>query len=122
MNFHYADGKITAGSRTYFKAPNVPVEVVLADPNGKKPKNSILDDELRASLQMEKDCYTAIRHSDLETQDILKIRKREEIQIALETSFFDGNEDETKKSKKDEAKDSSKDVSAVSISHELDLF
>lgn len=31
VSFHYATGKITAGSRTYAKAPNVPVEIVMAD-------------------------------------------------------------------------------------------
>ncbi|RLN68679.1 hypothetical protein BBJ28_00007977 [Nothophytophthora sp. Chile5] len=51
--FHYATGKITAGSRVYFKAPNVPVEVVMADPNAKKPKLSVLENELRASLQVQ---------------------------------------------------------------------
>jgi hypothetical protein len=50
--FHYATGKITAGSRVYFKAPNVPVEVIMADPNAKKPKLSVLENELRASLQV----------------------------------------------------------------------
>lgn len=52
VHFHYATGKITAGSRVYFKAPSTPVEVVMADPNATKPKLSILDDELRASIQV----------------------------------------------------------------------
>ncbi|KAL4152038.1 hypothetical protein PRNP1_008973 [Phytophthora ramorum] len=103
--FHYATGKITAGSRVYFKAPNVPVEVVMADPTAKKPKLSVLENELRASLQMEKDCYSAVRHSDIETQDILKIRKREEMAIALEISFFDSNEDEAQAKDKEDAKE-----------------
>lgn len=110
VNFHYATGKITAGSRVYFKVLNTPVEVVMADPNAVKPKLSVLDDELRASLQMEKDCYNAVRHTEIETQDILKLRKREEMAIVLETSFFDANEDEAKASKKDDAKDHGKDV------------
>lgn len=59
---------------------------------------------------MEKDCYSAVRHSEMETQDILKIRKREEMAIVLETSFFDGNDDEAKTSKKDDAKENGKDV------------
>lgn len=113
VNFHYATGKITAGSRVYFKALVTPVEVVMADPNAAKPKLSILDDELRASLQMEKDCYNAVRHAEIETQDILKLRKREEMAIVLETSFFDANEDEAKTSKKDDAKDHGKDVRAI---------
>lgn len=113
VNFHYATGKITAGSRVYFKTLSTPVEVVMADPNAAKPKLSILDDELRASLQMEKDCYNAVRHAEIETQDILKLRKREEMAIVLETSFFDANEDEAKASKKDDAKDHGKDVRAI---------
>lgn len=60
---------------------------------------------------MEKDCYSAVRHSEIETQDILKIRKREEMAIVLETSFFDANDDEAKTNKRDEAKENSKDVS-----------
>ncbi|KAL3673419.1 hypothetical protein V7S43_001131 [Phytophthora oleae] len=108
--FHYATGKITAGLRAYYKAPNVPVEVVLADPNAKKPKLSVLENELRASLQMEKDCYSAVRHSDIETQDILKIRKREEMAIALETSFFDSSEDEAQAKEKEDAKELDKNA------------
>ncbi|KAF4322458.1 hypothetical protein BBO99_00002483 [Phytophthora kernoviae] len=106
--FHYATGKITAGSRVYFKAPNVPVEVVMADPNAKKPKLSVLENELRASLQLEKDCYSSVRHSDIETQDILKIRKREEIAIVLETNLFDSSEDEAQTKEKEDAKESDK--------------
>ncbi|KAG3121353.1 Dynein regulatory complex subunit 7 [Phytophthora idaei] len=108
--FHYATGKITAGSRVYFKAPNVPVEVVMADPNAKKPKLSVLENELRASLQLEKDCYSAVRHSDIETQDILKLRKREEMAIALETNFFDCNEDEAQAKDKEDAKELDKNA------------
>ncbi|KAF4043938.1 putative TGc domain-containing protein [Phytophthora infestans] len=108
--FHYATGKITAGSRVYFKTPNIPVEVVMADPNAKKPKLSVLENELKASLQMEKDCYSAVRHSDIETQDILKIRKREEMAIALETSFFDGNDDETQANDKEDTKELDKNA------------
>lgn len=52
VNFHYATGKITAGSRTYHKAGSTPVDVVMADPSAKKPKASILEDELRASIQV----------------------------------------------------------------------
>lgn len=94
VSFHYAKGKITAGSRTYFKASNVPIEVVMADPKAKKPKLSVLEDEMRAFLQLEKDCYNAIRRSDIETQEILKTRKNEEIAIALETSYLDRTGDE----------------------------
>jgi hypothetical protein len=113
VNFHFAEGKITAGSRTYYKAPNVPIEVILSDPNGKKPKKSILDDELCAFFQMEKDCYTAVRHSEIETQDILKNRKREESTIILETNLFEDatNDQNTKKKKKEEEKNNEKDVS-----------
>lgn len=113
VHFHYATGKITAGSRVYAKAPGTPVEVVMADPSAPKPKLSILDDELRASLQAEKDCYNAVRHAEIETQDILKLRKREEMAIVLETSFFDASEDDEKASKKDDAKDAGKDVRRV---------
>lgn len=71
---------------------------------------------------MEKDCYSAVRHSEIETQDILKIRKREEMAIVLETSFFDANDDETKANKRDEAKESSKDVSLRSGYRPIDSF
>ncbi|KAJ0405407.1 hypothetical protein ATCC90586_009446 [Pythium insidiosum] len=110
VHFHYATGKITAGSRTYFKAPGTPVEVIMADPGAPKPKLSVLDDELRASIQMEKDCYAAIRHSEMETQDILKIRKREEMAIVLETSFFDANDDDAEAQKKVEINEKGKDA------------
>jgi hypothetical protein len=61
--------------------------------------------------QMEKDCYTAVRHADIETQDILKLRKREEMAITLETSLFDADADESKANNKDDAKEHDKDVS-----------
>lgn len=53
VNFQYATGKITAGARTYYKAASMPVDVVMADPNAPKPKLSVLEDELRASLQVQ---------------------------------------------------------------------
>lgn len=52
VNFQYATGKITSGARTYYKAASIPVDVVMADPNAPKPKLSVLEDELRASLQV----------------------------------------------------------------------
>ncbi|GLD99953.1 hypothetical protein PINS_up008681 [Pythium insidiosum] len=64
---------------------------------------------------MEKDCYAAIRHSEMETQDILKIRKREEMAIVLETSFFDINEDDAAAQKKADTNDKGKDVSPHSF-------
>lgn len=57
---------------------------------------------------MEKDCYTAVRHSDIETQDILKLRKREEMAITLETSLFDANDDESKTNHKEDTKEQDK--------------
>lgn len=115
VHFHYATGKITAGSRVYSKTPGTPVDVVTADPSAPKPKLSVLDDELRASLQAEKDCYNAVRHSEIETQDILKLRKREEMAIVLETSFFDASEKDEKACKKDDAKDVGKEVQCLLV-------
>ncbi|CEG47569.1 uncharacterized protein PHALS_04437 [Plasmopara halstedii] len=103
--FHYAEGKITASSRTYHKAPNVPIEVVMADPTSRKPKLSVLEDEMRTFLQTEKDCYNAIRRSDIETQDILKTRKREESAIVLETNVFDQNEHEVQDQDKEDVQE-----------------
>ncbi|TYZ61652.1 hypothetical protein PybrP1_010651 [[Pythium] brassicae (nom. inval.)] len=110
VHFHYATGKITAGSRVYSKTPGAPVEVATADPSAARPKRSVLDDELRAALQAEKDCYTAVRHAEIETQDILKLRKREEMAIVLETSFFDAGEEDATAGAKDDAKDHGKEA------------
>lgn len=63
VNYHYATGKITAGSRTYHKAPNTPVDIVMADPNTKKPKASILEDDLRTSIQVLKHLYVGVGRS-----------------------------------------------------------
>ncbi|OQR93206.1 hypothetical protein THRCLA_22330 [Thraustotheca clavata] len=96
VQYHYREGKITSASRVYHKAPNTPVEVYQVDPTAPRPKEAILERELQTILQLEKECYNAIRHIDLETQDILKLRKREEMTISLESSIFDGEEDESK--------------------------
>lgn len=59
---------------------------------------------------MEKDCYAAVRHAEIETQDILKMRKREEMAIALETSLFDAREAEAKARLQDQAEQSHAEV------------
>ncbi|RHY48878.1 hypothetical protein DYB30_013376 [Aphanomyces astaci] len=110
VQFHYAVGKITSGSRVYHKAPGTPVDVFQVDPMATRPKESILDRELQAAIQMEKECYNNIRHSDVETQEILKFRRREEASIALETSIFDAQDDESKHDRVDDPHKAGKDV------------
>ncbi|RHZ38549.1 hypothetical protein DYB31_015590, partial [Aphanomyces astaci] len=109
VQFHYAVGKITSGSRVYHKAPGTPVDVFQVDPMATRPKESILDRELQAAIQMEKECYNNIRHSDVETQEILKFRRREEASIALETSIFDAQDDESKHDRVDDPHKAGKD-------------
>lgn len=61
VSYHYRDGKITAGSRTYFKNPNLAVEVVLADPTDKRPKASILETESASQKMVRRyNCYCFI--------------------------------------------------------------
>nr|CCA24118.1 conserved hypothetical protein [Albugo laibachii Nc14] len=86
--YHYRDGKITAGSRTYFKNPTLPVEVVLADPTDKRPKASILESESASQIVKEKECFIAVRQSALDSQEMIKIRKKEEVEITLEMDVF----------------------------------
>ncbi|RQM29382.1 hypothetical protein B5M09_004398 [Aphanomyces astaci] len=105
-------GKITSGSRVYHKAPGTPVDVFQVDPMATRPKESILDRELQAAIQMEKECYNNIRHSDVETQEILKFRRREEASIALETSIFDAQDDESKHDRVDDPHKAGKDAKA----------
>ncbi|RHY04139.1 hypothetical protein DYB25_011549, partial [Aphanomyces astaci] len=112
VQFHYAVGKITSGSRVYHKAPGTPVDVFQVDPMATRPKESILDRELQAAIQMEKECYNNIRHSDVETQEILKFRRREEASIALETSIFDAQDDESKHDRVDDPHKAGKDAKA----------
>ncbi|RHZ18302.1 hypothetical protein DYB37_011075, partial [Aphanomyces astaci] len=112
VQFHYAVGKITSGSRVYHKTPGTPVDVFQVDPMAMRPKESILDRELQAAIQMEKECYNNIRHSDVETQEILKFRRREEASIALETSIFDAQDDESKHDRVDDPHKAGKDAKA----------
>ncbi|ETV99093.1 hypothetical protein, variant [Aphanomyces invadans] len=112
VQFHYAEGKITSGARIYHKAPGTPVEVLQVDPMATRPKESILERELQASIQMEKECYNSIRHADVETQEILKFRRREEATIVLETSIFDSHDDETKQDRVDDQRKAGKDAKA----------
>ncbi|RHY88087.1 hypothetical protein DYB31_010279, partial [Aphanomyces astaci] len=51
VQFHYAVGKITSGSRVYHKTPGTPVDVFQVDPMAMRPKESILDRELQAAIQ-----------------------------------------------------------------------
>ncbi|RHY34614.1 hypothetical protein DYB32_000804 [Aphanomyces invadans] len=125
------EGKITSGARIYHKAPGTPVEVPQVDPMATRPKESILERELQASIQvmptrvstvsrldrvldrcMEKECYNSIRHADVETQEILKFRRREEATIVLETSIFDSHDDETKQDRVDDQRKAGKDAKA----------
>ncbi|KDO23978.1 hypothetical protein SPRG_10675 [Saprolegnia parasitica CBS 223.65] len=110
VQFHYAEGKITSASRVYHKAPNTPVDVFQVDPTAPRPKETLLERELQAAIQMEKECYNAIRHVDVETQEILKYRKREEAAITLETSIFDAEEDESKADAAEEQRKQSKEA------------
>ncbi|KAH9109504.1 hypothetical protein AeMF1_015421 [Aphanomyces euteiches] len=113
VQFHYADGKITSGARVYSKTPNTPVEVFQVDPLAVRPNDSILERELQASLQMEKECYNSIRHADMETQEILKYRRREEASIALDASIFDAQDDESKLDEADDPRKQGKDAKTV---------
>ncbi len=87
--YHFAEGHITSASRTYYKQANVPTEVTLVDPYAVPPKDVILEIEKEHIMQCEKDCYTSVRHAELETQDILKSRKKEEGTVILDRSVFD---------------------------------
>lgn len=82
--YHFAEGHITSASRTYHKNGN-PTEVI-PDEN---VKEVVLEMEKEVVLQCEKDCYMFVRHAELETQDILKSRKKEEANILLDRSVFD---------------------------------
>ncbi|KAF0720696.1 Aste57867_121 [Aphanomyces stellatus] len=112
VQYHYAEGKITSGARVYHKAPNTPVDVFQVDPMATRPKESILERELQGVIQMEKECYNSIRHSDVETQEILKYRRREEASIQLETSIFDAQDDESKLDPLDDQRKQGKDAKA----------
>lgn len=89
VKYHYTPGNISASSRIYSRTPNTPVEIIDADPTARRPKDSILEKEQQRMLQLEKECYSAVRHSEMETQELLKLRKREEGNIILEANIFD---------------------------------
>jgi hypothetical protein len=87
--YHFAEGHITSASRTYYKQAGMNTEVTLVDPYAVQPKPVMLEIEKEQILQYEKLCYHSIRHAELETQDILKSRKKEEGSIVLDRSVFD---------------------------------
>jgi len=85
--YHYTKGKITSSSRVYYKQGpngNQPPDIIEVDPNVPKPSEEKIEEEMHAVQLAEKACYTSVRHAELEKEELLKNRKREEQNIKID--------------------------------------
>ena len=83
---HYAPLKVTRVAKTHLKDRS--------QQDGEPPKKSDEDagDEeasLQAVLAAERDCLAAVRRSQLEVIDLLRLRRREETSVAVDVPVFE---------------------------------
>jgi len=102
--YHYTTGRITSASRTYYKGGQQPPDIVEVDPSAPMPSEEKLEEELHKVLNAEKDCYQAVRHQELEKEELLKMRKREEASIIIDRSIFETAAENAKEDKRQEAR------------------
>merc|ERR1711865_1246216 len=95
-------GRITSASRTYYKHGNQPPDIIQVDPSAPLPSEEKLEEELHKVLNAEKDCYQAVRHQELEKEELLKVRKREEASIIIDRSIFETAAENAKEDKRQE--------------------
>jgi hypothetical protein len=99
--FHYAEGRVTASRRLYYKDRSLPTEITQIDPFAVRPKPQLLEQQLQQTLVAEKDCYGDVRNSERETQDILGHRKIEEANVKIDQTVFEIARRKTKEDKKE---------------------
>jgi len=87
--YHYGKGKITRGSRSFYKDAKMPHDIQLVGANTRPLKEKEIEREFQEALQSEKDCYQQVRDTEREIQDILSLRKREELMVVLDLSVFE---------------------------------
>jgi len=100
--FHYTKGQITSAWRIYYKHGNQPPDIIQVDPSAPLPSEEKLEEELHKVLNAEKDCYQAVRHQELEKEELLKVRKREEASIIIDRSIFETAAENAKEDKRQE--------------------
>lgn len=81
---HYADGKVTRVTQTHFKDRSAGTSSANAAAAGG-------DDEggLHAMLAAERDCLQAVRAAQMEMLELLKVRRREEMNVTVERPIFE---------------------------------
>lgn len=129
--YHFAPGRITSSSCVFSKDRTVGPIVTPVDPFSPPPKDSALEETFQKVLVQEKDCFAAIKDSDKETTNILKLRKKEEgtHPIALHKSIFEsarekGKEDAREPQSAEESEDHDKnqvDYLTPFLSHVADV-
>jgi len=102
--YHYTTGRITSASRTYYKGGTQPTDIMEVDPSAPMPSEEKLEEELQRVINAEKDCYQAVRHQELEKDELLKMRKTEEANIVIERSIFETAAENAKEDKRQEAR------------------
>jgi len=100
--YHYTTGRITSASRTYYKGGQQPPDIVEVDPSAPMPSEEKLEEESHKVQNAEKDCYQAVRHQELEKEELLKVRKREEASIIIDRSIFETAAENAKEDKRQE--------------------
>lgn len=124
VNCHYKANEITAPYYLFYKndlisgldseqadqessSTSNKIEVISNDPNFKKPQERILNIKFNEVMQSEKNCFSMIRDSEFEMEELMKFRRLEESSIVLEKNIFDAAkenacEDKLKEEKKEE--------------------
>ena len=84
--FHYADLAVTRKTRTHYKDRTAAEgAAAAADDDAPKAGEATLTDVLAA----ERDCLAAVRRSQLEVLDLLKLRRREETTVVVDRPVFE---------------------------------
>jgi hypothetical protein len=102
--YHYTKGQITSASRIYYKTGYPPPDIIQVDPSAPEPTPEKLEEELHKVLQAEKDCCQSVRHAEIEKEELLKVRKREEAGIVIDRSMFEQAAENAKEDKMQEAR------------------
>uniref|UniRef100_A0A7S1C183 Uncharacterized protein n=1 Tax=Bicosoecida sp. CB-2014 TaxID=1486930 RepID=A0A7S1C183_9STRA len=106
--YHYAPGRITSSTRTYLKeGVSGTVELTSVNPFAAAPKAAELDEDFRSVVALEKECNHSVREAQREAQEIMKKRRREEREVAIDKTIFEtarlkSKEDATKEAKEEE--------------------
>mmetsp|Transcript_69999 Transcript_69999/g.195823 ORF Transcript_69999/g.195823 Transcript_69999/m.195823 type:complete len:880 (-) Transcript_69999:41-2680(-) len=86
--YHYAESRITRETTTHYKDRHVAAQHNKSTSLGATDANEV-GESLAAVLSAERDCLQEIRRAQLEMNELLKIRRREEADVVVDRPIFD---------------------------------